>query len=66
MHTTAALPDGSQVEGTAWYEVTDDSRHIAWGAEGASNCTGYLDVRAVGDDRSEVDVHIHSERVSSA
>ena len=39
VHTTAALPDGSQVEGTAWFEVTDDSRHIAWGAEGESSTT---------------------------
>ena len=46
VHTTAALPDGSQVEGTAWFEVTDDARHIAWGAEGESQYHGYLDVRA--------------------
>ena len=46
VHTTAALPDGSQVEGTAWFEVTDDSRHIAWGAEGETSYHGHLDVRA--------------------
>lgn len=64
VRTTAALPDGSQVEGRAWFEVTDDTRHIAWGAEGKSDYHGYLDVRSVAEDRSEVEVHIHTSRVA--
>jgi len=64
VRTTAALPDGSQVEGRAWFEVTDDSRHLAWGSEGENGYRGDLDVRALGDDRSEVEVRIHTERVT--
>jgi uncharacterized membrane protein len=64
VRTTAALPDGSRVEGRAWFEVTDETRHLAWGSEGENGYHGYLDVRAVGDDRSEVEVHIHTERVT--
>lgn len=65
VYTTAALPDGSQVEGRAWFEVTDETRHVAWGSEGENGYHGYLSVQASGDDRSEVEVHIHTERVSN-
>jgi uncharacterized membrane protein len=62
VHTTATLPDGTKVEGTAWFRVDHDARHLAWGSEGDSDYHGYLDVRGR-EAGSEVEVHIHTNRV---
>lgn len=62
VHTTATLPDGTKVEGDAWFRVDEANRHIAWGAEGSSEYHGTLDVRAK-DVGSEVEVTLHTTRV---
>ena len=62
VHTTATLPDGTEVEGDAWFRVDRSAQHIAWGAEGSSEYHGTLDVRAT-DVGSEVEVHLHTTRV---
>ena len=64
VHTTASLPDGTKVEGDAWFTVDRTAQHIAWGAEGTSEYHGTLDVRGqeVG---SAVEVHLHSTRADS-
>ena len=63
--TTATMPDGTTVEGRAWFTVEDGERHIAWGSEGESGYRGDLDVRSTGDRSSEVEVHLHTERVDA-
>ncbi len=62
VHTTATLPDGTKVEGDAWFKVDESAQHIAWGAEGTSEYHGTLDVRGK-DVGSEVEVHLHTTRV---
>lgn len=62
VHTTARMPDGTEVEGDAWFRVSDSSQRIEWGSEGASDYHGSLDVNAAGDG-SEVVVHLHTTRV---
>lgn len=62
VHTTATLPDGTKVEGDAWFTVDEAARHIAWGAEGTSEYHGSLDVRGK-EAGSEVEVHLHTTRV---
>ena len=64
VHTTASLPDGSHVEGRAWFEVDDSKQHISWGSEGSSDYNGYLDVRPA-ESGSVVEVHIHTSRVDA-
>ena len=63
VHTTAELPDGSSVEGDAWFEVDASAKHLAWGSEGPSEYRGDLDVRRAGEGSSEVEVHLHTTRV---
>ena len=62
VHTTARMPDGQEVAGDAWFRVSDSAQRIEWGSEGPSNYSGYLDVSGSGD-TSQVEVHIHTERV---
>jgi uncharacterized membrane protein len=57
VHTTAQMPDGTTVEGSAWFRVDDSAQHIEWGSESASEYHGAVDVRAQGDNASEVEVH---------
>ncbi|MDT7743355.1 MAG: hypothetical protein QOE59_2433 [Actinomycetota bacterium] len=62
VRTSAELPDGSHVEGEAWFEVDENAQHLAWGAEGSSDYHGDLDVRP--DERGAVvEVHLHTTRV---
>lgn len=61
--TSASLPDGSEVEGRAWFQVDSDNLHIAWGAEGEHDYHGSVDVRA-GESGCEVEVHLHTSRVA--
>ena len=63
VRTTATLPDGSSVQGEAWFTTDDEARHIAWGAEGPSEYRGDLDVRSTGERTSEVEVTLHTTRV---
>jgi uncharacterized membrane protein len=63
VHTTAQMPDGTTVEGDAWFRVDDSSQRIEWGSEGASEYHGAVDVRSKGDTASEVEVHVHTTRV---
>lgn len=65
VHTTATLPDGTQVEGDAWFRVDDAAKHLAWGAEGESSYHGYLDVTGQDERSSSVEVHLHTTRVEA-
>jgi len=56
------MPDGKKVEGEAWFRVADDDRRIEWGSEGRTDYHGHLEVRPA-DGASEVEVHLHTERV---
>lgn len=62
VHTTATVPGGGEVEGKAWFRVEDQQRRIKWGSEGNSDYHGSLEVSAT-DAGSEVEVHVHTERV---
>lgn len=62
VHTTARMPDGTEVAGDAWFRVDDSSQRIEWGSEGPNVYSGYLDVTPAGE-ASEVEVHIHTSRV---
>ena len=62
--TSAQLPDGSQVEGKAWFEVDADKQHIAWGSESSSNYHGDLDVRPA-EHGATVEVRLHTTRVEA-
>ena len=64
VHTSAELPDGTHVEGKAWFEVDTSKQHIAWGSEGDNDYRGYLDVRPA-ERGSTVEVHIHTSRVDA-
>lgn len=39
VHTTAQMPDGTQVEGDAWFHVDDSAQRIEWGSEGPTTTT---------------------------
>lgn len=60
--TTAKMPDGTEVQGDAWFRVDQGAQRIEWGSEGPSSYGGHLEVRAAGDG-SEVEVHLHTTRV---
>jgi len=62
VRTTAELPDGSQVEGDAWFRVDEEARRIEWGSEGANDYHGSLEVSAAGEG-AEVLVRLHTTRV---
>ncbi|MCD2186872.1 SRPBCC family protein [Actinomycetospora soli] len=62
VRTSAELPDGSHVEGEAWFDVDPEAQHIAWGAEGSNDYHGHLDVRPA-EHGATVEVHIHTGRV---
>lgn len=63
VHTTAKLPDGKQVSGDAWFRIDQAAQRIEWGSEGPSAYAGHLAVRPAADG-SEVEVHLHTTRVS--
>ena len=60
--TTAKMPDGTEVQGDAWFRVDQDAQRIEWGSEGQSEYSGSLDVRSSGEG-SEVEVRLHTTRV---
>src|SRR5947209_13653167 len=62
VHTTAQMPDGSEVEGDAWFRVDNDAQRIDWGSEGPNDYHGYLEVTASGT-ISTVEVHLQTTRV---
>ena len=62
VHTTAKMPDGTEVEGAAWFRVDSDAQHIEWGSKGPNDYHGHVDVTAEGD-ASRVEVHLHTTRV---
>lgn len=62
VRTTARMPDGTEVQGDAWFRVDETARRIEWGSEGPSEYAGHLEVTARGDS-SEVEVHLHTTRV---
>lgn len=64
VHTTAELPDGSHVEGEAWFEVDRNAQHLSWGAEGPNDYHGSLDVSAA-ERGSTVQVTLHTNRVEA-
>lgn len=61
VRTTARMPDGTQVQGDAWFRVDQAAKHIDWGSEGPSDYAGRLDVTADGDG-STVTVYLHTTR----
>lgn len=64
VRTSAELPDGSSVEGEAWFDVDQDAQHLAWGAEGDNDYHGHLDVRP-DEHGAIVEVHLHTNRAES-
>lgn len=62
VHTSAKMPDGSEVQGDAWFRVDASNRRIEWGSEGPDDYSGRLQVRGAGES-SEVEVHISTARV---
>lgn len=64
VRTTARMPDGTEVQGDAWFRVDRDAQRIEWGSEGPSEYSGSLDVRPSGEG-SEVEVRLHTTRVES-
>ncbi|MER5673632.1 WhiB family transcriptional regulator [Pseudonocardia alni] len=66
VHTEAQTPDGTRVEGDAWFEVDRDARRIAWGSEGPGDYRGSLEVTDIGTGSgpgSQVTVWLHTTRV---
>jgi len=62
VRTTARMPDGTEVEGDAWFRVDASARTLEWGSEGPSEYAGRLAVRPSGDG-SEVEVQLRTTRV---
>ncbi len=62
VRTTARMPDGTQVQGDAWFRVDADAQRIEWGSEGPSDYQGHVDVRPL-DEGCEVEVQVHTTRV---
>lgn len=62
VHTTAELPDGSEVEGDAWFRVDEENRTITWAAEGPDDYRGSLEVSRQ-PSGVRVAVHLHTTRV---
>lgn len=60
--TTAKMPDGTEVQGDAWFRVDQAAQRLEWGSEGPSEYSGSLDVRPSGEG-SEVEVRLHTTRV---
>jgi uncharacterized membrane protein len=63
VHTTARMPDGQQVEGSAWFRVDTDAHRIEWGSEGANDYHGSLEVHEAGG-HADVRVRVHTTRVA--
>ena len=61
VRTTAKMPDGTEVQGRAWFRVDESAQRLEWGSEGGSDYSGSLDVRASGDG-SEVSVSLNTSR----
>ena len=64
VRTTARMPDGTTVEGDAWFRVDASARTLEWGSEGPSAYAGRLAVRPAGDG-SEVEVQLRTTRVEA-
>lgn len=63
--TTAKMPDGTEVQGDAWFTVDDSAQSIEWGSENNdSNYGGQLKIDADGDS-SSVTVTLHTTRVEA-
>lgn len=64
VQTTAKLPDGTEVEGEAWFRVDSDAMNLSWGSEGPNDYHGHLDV--IGDDtHSRVTVTLSTVRAET-
>ena len=59
--TTAKMPDGTEVEGRAYFRVDSSAQRLEWGSEGPSEYSGSLDVAADGDG-STVSVTLNTSR----
>ena len=59
--TTARMPDGTEVEGRAYFRVDTSAQRLEWGSEGPSEYSGSLDVAADGDG-STVSVTLNTSR----
>ncbi len=61
VRTTATMPDGTAVQGDAWFTVQAEERRIEWGSEGPSEYAGKLQVTPSGAG-SRVNVQLHTTR----
>lgn len=64
VQTKAKLPDGSEVEGEAWFRVDADAKSLSWGSEGPNDYHGRLDVSGDGE-RSTVNVTLTTVRAET-
>ncbi len=48
VRTTAAMPDGTEVKGDAWFRVDRSAQRIQWGSPGPGEYFGHLQVQAAG------------------
>lgn len=62
VRTTARMPDGTEVQGDAWFRVSDADLTLEWGSEGPSDYHGRLQVSSAGEG-SQVQVSLHTTRV---
>lgn len=61
VRTTARMPDGTEVQGDAWFRVDRAARRIEWGSEGPSEYAGHLQLIPDGQG-SVVEVQLHTTR----
>lgn len=64
VQTTAKLPDGTEVEGEAWFRVDADAMALSWGSEGPNDYHGHLEVSG-DDDGSIVTVTLNTVRAET-
>lgn len=63
--TTAKMPDGTEVQGDAWFKVDEAAKKLHWGSEGPSEYEGELEVTGEGGS-STVEVRLRTTRVEPA
>ena len=61
VRTTARMPDGTEVQGDAWFRVDRAARRVEWGSEGPSDYAGHLQLIPDGQG-SVVEVSLHTTR----
>lgn len=62
VRTTAKMPDGTEVQGDAWFRADADAQTLEWGSEGPSSYSGRLEVSG-GGRSATITVSLHTTRV---